>query len=72
MKFSEEKLREEHNRHLKEVYGEDIFTNKELPINYGWGEDEESICTKIYKESGHEFLSTFYSRGVYDYDCGKL
>ena len=35
MKFSEERLRTEHNKHLKEVYGDDIFTNKDEPINYG-------------------------------------
>ena len=72
MKFSEERLRTEHNKHLKEVYGDDIFTNKDKPINYGWGEDEQSICTKIYKEGGHQYLSTFYNKGRYDYECDEI
>jgi len=72
MRFSQKKLIESHNAHLKTVYGDDIFTNKEKPINYGWAEDDYSICTKIYKAGGHECLSTFYKLGVYGFACSKL
>ena len=72
MKFSQKKLIESHNQHLKNVYGDDIFTNKEKPINYGWAEDDYSICSKIYKKSGHECLSTYFNKGRYDYECSEL
>jgi hypothetical protein len=72
MRFSQKKLIESHNEHLKTVYGADIFTNKEKPINYGWSEDDYSICSKIYKTGGHECLSTYYKLGVYGFACSKL
>jgi len=72
MKFSQKKLIESHNTHLKNVYGDDIFTNKEKPINYGWSEDDYSICSKIYKKGGHECLSTYFNKGRYDYECSEL
>ena len=72
MRFSQKKLIQMHDDHLKAQYGKDIFTNKEKPINYGWSESDESICTKIYKESGHEYLSTFYILGLYHFECSKL
>jgi len=72
MKFSQKKLIESHDAHLKTVYGDDIFTNKEKPINYGWAEDDYSICSKIYKKGGHECLSTYFNKGRYDYECSEL
>ena len=72
MRFSQKKLIESHDAHLKTVYGADIFTNKDKPINYGWSEDDESICSKIYKKGGHECLSTFYKLGVYHFECSEL
>jgi hypothetical protein len=72
MRFSQKKLIESHNAHLKTVYGDDIFTNKEKPINYGWSEDDYSICSKIYKKGGHECLSTYFNKGRYDYECSEL
>jgi hypothetical protein len=72
MRFSQKKLIESHNAHLKNVYGDDIFTNKEKPINYGWAEDDYSICSKIYKKGGHECLSTYFNKGRYDYECSEL
>jgi hypothetical protein len=72
MRFSQKKLIESHNTHLKTVYGDDIFTNKDKPINYGWAEDDYSICSKIYKKGGHECLSTFYKLGLYGFACSKL
>jgi len=72
MRFSQKKLIESHNTHLKTVYGADIFTNKDKPINYGWSEDDYSICSKIYKKGGHECLSTYFNKGRYDYECSEL
>jgi hypothetical protein len=72
MRFSQKKLIESHNEHLKTVYGADIFTNKEKPINYGWSEDDYSICSKIYKKGGNECLSTYYKLGLYGFACSKL
>jgi hypothetical protein len=72
MRFSQKKLIESHDAHLKTVYGADIFTNKEKPINYGWSEDDYSICSKIYKKGGHECLSTYFNKGRYDYECSEL
>jgi hypothetical protein len=72
MRFSQKKLIESHNEHLKTVYGKDIFTNKDKPINYGWSEDDYSICSKIYKKGGHECLSTYYVIGLYGFACSKL
>jgi len=72
MRFSQKKLIESHNEHLKTVYGDDIFTNKDKPINYGWSEDDYSICSKIYKKGGHECLSTYFNKGRYDYECSEL
>jgi len=72
MRFSQKKLIESHNAHLKTVYGDDIFTNKDKPINYGWSEDDYSICSKIYKKGGHECLSTYFNKGRYDYECSEL
>ena len=72
MRFSQKKLIESHNEHLKTVYGADIFTNKDKPINYGWSEDDYSICSKIYKKGGHECLSTSYKLGLYGFECSKL
>lgn len=72
MRFSQKKLLEFHNEHLKAEYGKDIFTNKTFHCNYGWSEADESICTKIYKESGHEYLSTFFKLGVYGFVCSKI
>jgi hypothetical protein len=61
-----------HTKHLKEVYGEGIFFDKKFHMNYGWGVDDDSITTKIYKKGGNEFLTTFFVEGRYVYDCGKL
>ena len=72
MRFSQKKLIQSHNEHLKTVYGKNIFLDKNFHMNYGWAEDDESICTKIYKEGGHEYLSTFYKLGVYGFECSKL
>ncbi len=72
MRFSQKKLIESHDAQLKTVYGDDIFTNKEKPINYGWSEDDYSICSKIYKKGGHECLSAFYKLGLYGFECSKL
>ena len=61
-----------HNKHLKEVYGETIFTNENFHMNYGWATDDNSITTKIYKKGGNEFLTTFYNGSKFVYDSGKL
>ena len=61
-----------HNKHLKEVYGETIFTDENFRMNYGWATDDNSITTKIYKKGGNEFLTTFYNGSKFVYDSGKL
>jgi hypothetical protein len=72
MRFSQKKLIESHNEHLKTVYGKGIFLDKNFHMNYGWAEDDYSICTKIYKPGGHECLSTYYKLGLYGFECSKL
>jgi len=72
MRFSQKKLIESHNEHLKTVYGKGIFLDKNFHMNYGWAEDDYSICTKIYKKGGHECLSTYYKLGLYGFACSKL
>jgi hypothetical protein len=72
MRFSQKKLIESHNEHLKTVYGKGIFLDKNFHMNYGWAEDDYSICTKIYKADGHECLSTYYKLGLYGFACSKL
>ena len=49
MRFSEEKLRTEHNKHLKEVYGDDIFTNKDSPSIMGGGRMSNPFVLKSIK-----------------------
>lgn len=72
MRFSQKKLIESHNEHLKTAYGKGIFLDKNFHMNYGWSEDDYSICTKIYKADGHECLSTYYKLGLYGFECSKL
>jgi len=66
------KLSNYHTKHLKEVYGDGIFQDKNFAMNYGWCTDDDSITTKIYKKDGHEYLTTYYNRGQYIFDNGKL
>jgi len=61
-----------HTKHLKQTYGDDIFEDVNFHMNYGWCTDDDSITTKIYKKSGHEYLTTYYNRGQYIFDSGKL
>lgn len=65
------KITNYHSKHLKQVYGETIFTDENFFMNYGWATDDNSITTKIYKKGGNEFLTTFYDGG-YKFECGKL
>ena len=66
------KIVEHHNDHLKEVYGDGIFQDKNFLMNYGWCTDDYSITTKIYKEKGNEFLTTYQIGRNFVYDSGKL
>ena len=72
MKLNYSKLADKHSNHLKEVYGKGIFLDKNFFMNYGWVTDDDSITTKIYQKSGSEFLTTFYNRGKYGFENGKL
>jgi len=66
------KIAEHHNDHLKEVYGDGIFLDKNFHMNYGWCTDDHSITTKIYKKGGNEFLTTHQIGRKFVYDSGKL
>ena len=66
------KIVEQHNDHLKEVYGDSIFEDKNFFMNYGWCSDDYSITTKIYKEKRNEFLTTYQIGRKFVYDSGKL
>ena len=65
-------LTKHHNKHIKEVYGENCFNDKDFNMNYGWSTDDGSITTKIYNKKGHQYLTTYFILGKYVYDCGKL
>jgi len=72
MKLNYYKLADKHSGHLKKVYGDGIFLDKNFFMNYGWCSDDDSITTKIYQKSGSEYLTTYYNRGQYLFDSGKL
>jgi hypothetical protein len=61
-----------HNNHLKKVYGERCF--QDVPMNYGWCTDDNSITTKIYKPTklGDEFLTTIQIGRKFVFENGNL
>ena len=68
MKFSYKRLINEHTKALKQIWGDDCLSKgSETAINYGWGQTDNSICSKIYQESGHQVLDTWFDEvcGIY-------